>query len=277
MEVIGLVRKKANERCYFQIEECDLTRSVDVKRVITKIKPDFVLHLAGKNNVLHSWQDPAGYINSNVMGTVYLLENLRIINPIARVVIAGSALEFNPDTNFYNQPYGISKNFQTAVSGIWQQLFNLQVIIAKPSNLIGPGPSSGVCSLFAQRIAKMEEGKEKEALHIANLTEKRDFLDVRDAVEAYRVLLKKGKPGEIYELGTGTFRSLDEVAKVFKTLSNVNFDVVSQIPPEGNHTNSIPYQYTSLNKIYELGLKPKYSFQDSLSDILNYSCQTLLS
>ena len=74
------------------------------------------------------------------------------------------------------------------------------IIIAKPSNLIGPGESNGICSILAKKMIDIESGRSKAIIEVNSLKDSRDFLDVRDAIKAYHVLLRDGINGKQYNI-----------------------------------------------------------------------------
>jgi GDP-4-dehydro-6-deoxy-D-mannose reductase len=147
----------------------------------------------------------------------------------------------------------------------WASLYNMNIVIAKPSNLIGPGLSNGVCSIFARKIVDMEKTKSENVLRVNNLYAKRDFIDVRDAVNAYETLLLKGKSGEVYDIASGINRSLEEVIHVMKSLTEVDFQVKSQTNNQIEEPNE-----NLLNKISALNWKSTIPFKSSINDILTY-------
>ncbi|WP_025688878.1 NAD-dependent epimerase/dehydratase family protein, partial [Paenibacillus zanthoxyli] len=137
---------------------CDLNDGEAVKKMIEDTAPGEVLHLAGRNSVPESWRSPAQYLETNVMAAVYLLDALRSRNEV-RLLVAGSRLKFNPGAGEPPpHPYSLSKTLEELVSLSWGTLFRQQVLIAEPCNLIGPGPSTGFCSLLAGHIARSEQG-----------------------------------------------------------------------------------------------------------------------
>ena len=131
---------------------CDLTDLALVEETVKEIVPDQVLHLAGQNSVAKSWENPGNYLHANVLGTVNLLEGIRAYSPAARVLVAGSMLQ-EPITEPASHPYSLSKTMQMLVARTWEQLFKMKILLVKPCNLIGPGPSNGVCTIFAKKIA----------------------------------------------------------------------------------------------------------------------------
>lgn len=265
-EVVGIVRDSKTKISNGQSIQCDLEDNAQVKRVIEEIKPDYVLHLAGKNNVVQSWDNPSSFIHTNVLGTVHLLEGIRVTAPKSKVLVVGSMLQ-QPLREPANHPYSLSKSLQVLIAQNWGKMFNLNIMIAKPCNLIGPGPSQGVTSIFAEKIIQMEKGEIDPFFENQNVLAVRDFLDVRDAVAAYEMILRKGMAGECYEIGTGKFRSIGEMLIEFKSHTNIPFQVKAN-KEQASFTEAFYYLY--LEKIKGLGWAPTFSFSTSLYDILEY-------
>ncbi|WP_176345125.1 NAD-dependent epimerase/dehydratase family protein [Priestia aryabhattai] len=255
--------KKINWKC------CDLTDKASVKILIKKTKPQYVLHLAGQNHVGQSWIEPVHSLEVNSLSTAYLLDALRHENPSCKIVVTSSSLGFDPTSmSTFNNPYGLSKTIQSLIAQSFAVLYDMKVVIAKPSNLIGPGFSKGVCAVFAQKIVEMEKDqkdKPEHVLQVHNLNNQCDFLDVRDAVSAYETLLLKGKTGEIYNVSSGKRRSLEEIVKKLKEIALVDFEVRSLLKDALEKPARI--EPTGL---INLGWKPSIPFESSLRDILNF-------
>jgi GDP-4-dehydro-6-deoxy-D-mannose reductase len=265
-DVIAVTRKNPISCKNIQVEYCDLTNDHDVLNLVKKTKPQYLLHLAGQNHVGDSWVDPVSSLDVNVMSTLYLLEAIRKESPLCKVIVVGSALQFDlKDLSTVNHPYSLSKTLQVLIAQSWASLYNMNIVIAKPSNLIGPGLSNGVCSIFARKIVDMEKTKSENVLRVNNLYAKRDFIDVRDAVNAYETLLLKGKSGEVYDIASGINRSLEEVIHVMKSLTEVDFQVKSQTNNQIEEPNE-----NLLNKISALNWKSTIPFKSSINDILTY-------
>jgi GDP-4-dehydro-6-deoxy-D-mannose reductase len=263
-DVTAVTRKNSIATKGIHTEYCNLTNKNDVTNLIKKIKPHYLLHLAGQNHVGQSWIDPVSSLEANTMATAYLLEALRQENPSCKVVVVGSALEFDSENmSTLTHPYSLSKTLQVLVAQSWTFLYNMRIVIAKPSNLIGPGFSNGVCSIFAQKIANMEKNKAEKVLEVNNLNAQRDFIDVRDAVSAYETLLIHGKPGEIYDIASGKSRSLEEIINGFRSLTAIDFELKSQM----NNPIEQPVEIMPL-KLTDLGWKTVIPFESSLSHIL---------
>ncbi|KZM52814.1 MAG: UDP-2-acetamido-2,6-dideoxy-hexulose 4-reductase [Bacillaceae bacterium] len=266
-DITAVTRNQTSNQGYlFQVEPCELTSKNSVFQLIEKVKPDYLLHLAGINHVNKSWKEPILTIETNFLSTLYLLDAVRQIKPSCKIITIGSSLQFNPDeiANL-EHPYSLSKTLQVMISQAWEKLFNMNIVIAQPSNIIGPGRSKGVTSIFATKIVQMEKNKLDKVLVVNNLTTRRDFIDVRDVVKAFEVLFNKGVVGEIYKISSGKTHSLGEVVQIYKTLTDVDF----KIEPL---TTDVDKQIIDENpfKLFKLGWNPTLSIHCSLTDTLNY-------
>jgi nucleoside-diphosphate-sugar epimerase len=245
---------------------CDLTNESAVTELIVTVQPNYVLHLAGRNAVKESWEEPMNYIKTNVVGTLHLIEGIRKGAPHCRTLVVGSALQYNPAADDSPpHPYSLSKTLQVMISKAWEELLNIDLMIAKPTNLIGPGRSNGICSIIGRKIVDIENAKCSPVIDVNNLQAERDFLDVRDAVEAYRLLLLHGGTGGSYEIGSGVSRSMQETLERYKQCSTKDFAITENKP--GKIEKPIKL---NLSKIKQLAWTPKIPFSTSLNDILNF-------
>ncbi|MFF2910982.1 NAD-dependent epimerase/dehydratase family protein [Paenibacillus sp. NPDC057934] len=261
---------------------CDLSDRKAVHEMIQTVAPDEVLHLAGKNSVPESWRDPLLYIESNVMATLYLLEALRS-RPQSRILVAGSRLKFKAGTvEGPPHPYSLSKTLEELASLAWGTLFRQPVIIAEPCNLIGPGPSTGFCSLLARYIVTLETGGQPPLFKLSSRYDLRDFLDVRDAVRAYSVILNKGETGTVYKIDSGQQRSLGEIAEYLVSRSAVAVPLdwglgadepLKQVTTNRTQREDVRADDQNLKATPEvnvatLGWQPEIGLETSLTDIL---------
>ncbi|HEY0828711.1 MAG TPA: NAD-dependent epimerase/dehydratase family protein [Bacilli bacterium] len=244
---------------------CDLAHQDQVKRLVGEVRPQYVLHLAGRNHAGDSWQEPVSYLETNVMGTVYLLDALRQTGP-CRILVAGSMLSFplsgKPQPP---HPYSLSKTMQVLVSQSWHHLYGLDLMVAEPSNLIGPGYSNGICGLLARKIVNFEQGLDLAPFKLSSTLEKRDFVDVRDAVSAYGIMLESGKAGAVYPVGSGSSHSLGDLIACYQSLAG------KPLPLEIGHlTNPQEPKPVDMIPLRELGWRPRIRFQTSVEDTLNF-------
>ncbi|BBI35006.1 NAD-dependent epimerase/dehydratase family protein [Cohnella abietis] len=271
-EVIAVVSPgRANEpiEATAHTEICDLTDGEAVARMLRRIEPAAVLHLAGRNAVDFSWRQPATTLSINLMSTVHVLEGVRGLKEPCRVLVIGSMIKANADKLTYaSHPYGFSKTLQVTAAQAWHHWYGIPVMIAEPSNLIGPGGSEGICGKLARWVVAAEEVEGKlQPFVLSSLHEARDFLDVRDAVSAYEAVINKGQPGESYALESGTLRTLAEIKREFDDASSTELPWSIRSSSQEILPSPLPRD-TSM--VQNLGWKPVHSFQKSINDALNY-------
>ncbi|MBD8500273.1 NAD-dependent epimerase/dehydratase family protein [Paenibacillus arenosi] len=284
MKVTAFVRRRVSFDSTLSINqiEVDILKPKALRHFMQQVSPQYVLHLAGMNAVQQSWRAPAEAMHINMLGTVHVLESVREF-PDTRVLVITSKLKSAPAASSSNlHPYAISKWFQEQAALAWSQLYPMHIMMAEPSNLIGPGPSTGICALLGNYVARCERGEPEQPFTFSSRADWRDYLDVRDAVAAYAHILQNGANSRIYRVESGRVRALEEVSEVFQNMA----------------TATIPYQWKDTTPLAEFssmsskstessgkinndqeevlpvleswGWKPKYSFTESVADILNY-------
>ncbi|UKS27627.1 SDR family NAD(P)-dependent oxidoreductase [Paenibacillus sp. HWE-109] len=264
-QVAALSRTRVVTHNRVQSWTCDLTKHEQITEIVQQLKPNYVLHLAGRNAVAESWREPMAYMMTNLMSTFYLLDALRCV-PQCRIVVVGSMLTYAPlENRTPPHPYSMSKTFQTWGALDWAHLFEQQVMIARPSNLVGPGPSNGICGLLSYHVAQLEKGKNKAPFKLSSLVEERDFLDVRDAVRAYDHLLEKGISGRTYPVASGRNRSIGEIVDILRLLTATELPVMA-----AQLSDYTPPRPIDVTQMYNMKWKPSIPFEDSLKDALTY-------
>ncbi|MCY9694377.1 NAD-dependent epimerase/dehydratase family protein [Paenibacillus alginolyticus] len=265
LQVAAISRSQRSSESSVQSWICDLTKHEQVKELVAQLKPDYVMHLAGRNAVAESWREPIAYMENNMMSTFYLLDALRCV-PECRIVVVGSMLTYVPtDSQKPPHPYSMSKSFQTWGALDWAHLFEQKVMIASPSNLIGPGPSNGICGLLARASVQVEAGINGAPFKLSSLVEERDYLDVRDAVAAYDLILEHGVPGCVYPVASGINLSLGQIAHMLQQL------LVKKLTIEAGQISSYkPPARIDITQTLRLGWNPNRSLEESLRDALTY-------
>jgi len=271
-EVLGVSRQPSNIKGNnASLISCDLTNKNKLTELIKKNKPDKVLHLAGQNHVPSSWLDPIASLEINTLSTAYLLEAIRLQAPECKVLVVGSTLQFDVnDFTTLDHPYSLSKTLQELIARSWELLYEMDIVIAKPSNLIGPGKSNGVCSILAKKVAEMELHGAEKVLKVNNLLAQRDFLDVRDAISGYEILFNKSQSGSVHNITSGLPRYLKEITNSLQALSSVNFAVEST---EDKLEEKVINLSSNLILENRTNLIP---FEKSMEDILNYQRRVLV-
>lgn len=264
-----------------QVHVMDLMDTNQVDEVISVIKPDYIYHLAGQSSVGLSWENPELTINTNVIGTIHLLEAVKKFAVTSRVLIVGSSDEYGPirpeqcpineeTTLSPSSPYATSKKAQEEIALQFSKAYNLDVVLVRAFNHIGPGQRKGfVVADFASQIAEIEKGIRQATIKVGNLEAKRDFTDVRDVVRAYRDVMTYGKVGEIYNVGSGRAYTIQELLDELIALSNIPIEVYKD--PQKMRPSDIPLVQCDNRKLIETCKSQfKYSLKDTLLDTLDY-------
>lgn len=264
-----------------EVLTCDILDKEETKNTLEEIKPDRIFHLAGLTFDPDSHQSPEKFYSINVFGTINLLEAVKQlgINPL--IHIACSSAEYglilekeNPvmETNHFRpiSPYGISKLAQDMVGYQYYKNHGLRVVRTRAFNITGPGEKGNfVCSNFARQIALIEKGKQEATIYVGNLDSKRDFVDIRDVVQAYWLAVDKGISGEVYNLCSGKAYSIGEMLNILLQMTKEN--IVVKQDAERMRPSDIPLQVGSFQKFHkQTGWEPIISLQETLKDLLNY-------
>lgn len=259
---------------------CDQTA---VLQTINDIQPTHILHLAAVTHVPTSFQEPQLTWQTNVMGTLNLLQAIYCHRPKAFLLFVSSAEvygdAFNPkqSTNEDNQcvpinPYAASKRAaELAVEQYFRK--GLKGVIARPFNHVGPGQSPNfVTAAFAKQIALIEAGLQAPIMKVGNLETYRDFLDVRDVCSAYLKLLdlnnQKSTPS-IFNIASGRPIKIDDVLQSLLQHSAIKVDI--QQDPDRLRPSDIPFACGDYERIHKLtGWRPQFNVRDSLPSLLDY-------
>lgn len=263
------------------IEECDLRDSTSVMRIIQKIKPDRIFHLAAQSFVPTSWHAPGESLTTNILGTLHIFEAVRQtgIDPIIQV--ACSSEEYGlvlPDelpikeTNPLRplSPYAVSKVGADMLAYQYFKSYGLKVIRTRGFNHTGPRRGDVfVCSTFAKQIAEIEAGQKEPVLLVGNLEAKRDFTDVRDIVKAYWLSTEHCEPGEAYNICSGVTHPIEEVLRMLLDMTDAQIEVRQD--PSRMRPSDVPVLLGDNTKFSKAtGWAPTIPFEQTLRDILDY-------
>lgn len=263
-------------------ENIDLLDRITTDKILDKFQPEYVLHLASVSSVAQSWHTPVESFVNNTNIFLNLVEQLRIKNNKCRILSVGSSEEFGevteaelPLTEEHPlkplSPYAVARVSQEMLSKIYADGFSLDIIMTRSFNHIGPGQKEiFVISSFAKQLVQLAKKKETDnILTTGNLTVIRDFVDVRDVVRAYYLLLKNGKSGEVYNICSGNGIILKEIVSKMSEL--LNLSVETKVNPSLVRPNENKKVIGSYQKIKrELGWEPEIPIEKSLKDIINY-------
>ncbi|MDI6619038.1 MAG: GDP-mannose 4,6-dehydratase [Clostridiales bacterium] len=257
----------------------DITDSSRVYDIVESIVPDYVFHLAAQSSAGLSWKAPQLTFNINVNGTINLLDAIKNVNNKCRVLVIGTSDEYgsvknNPvaedDPVEPENPYAISKMCQEKVCQLYVKAYGMNIVMTRSFSHIGPMQEPNfVIADWAKQISEIEKGIREPVISVGNINIKREFADVRDVIKAYLLLIEKGVPGEVYNVGSGRLYSLEDILK--RLLSFSNKDIQIQVDQQKiRPVESKPAQ-CNYDKLFNLcGWKPEFSIDESLKEIIEY-------
>jgi GDP-4-dehydro-6-deoxy-D-mannose reductase len=257
--------------------ETDVADGSAVRRVVHDVAPDAIYHLAAMTHVGESWEDPSAVLRVNVLGTAEVLAAART-RPETRVLVVSSAEVYGvvgPEQLPLGEstptapasPYAASKLAAEAVALQAWRGYRQPVIVVRPFNHIGPGQSP---NFFVPALAKrIVEARRSGAgsLRVGTLTTRRDFTDVRDVVAAYRLLIEKGVPGDVYNVCSGRDVAMSEVAAHLLALAGA--DLTLETDPELVRPVDVPVLRGDAGRLHvATGWEPSIPLATTLADVL---------
>lgn len=259
----------------------DLTDRDTTDTLIAEVRPPVVAHLAAQSSVTESLSDPMRTFTDNTRMQLNLLEAVSTHVPEARVLVIGSCDEYGyvtPDENPVDEqqelrpltPYALSKVAQDLMGYQYYKSRGLNVIRVRPFVQVGPRRSDQfVAGSFARQVAEIEARKSAPIIEVGNVDLQRDITDVRDTVEAYALLIEKGQPGAVYNVGTGESSSLRELLMATMRAAGVEAEIRQN--PVLRRTGEPPVLVSDSSRTRALtGWAPRISLQQSAADTLDY-------
>lgn len=260
----------------------DLKNYQNVKNKLKKIKPDLIFHLASNADVRGSFDKPIKHTENNNIITVNLLEAIRQLKLKTLIIICSTSevygnvskknlpiTENHPITPI--NPYAVTKTFQDLMAQVYNKSFKINVIITRMFSYTNARRKNLFQTSFARQIVDIEKAKTNVLKH-GNLKSIRTFVDIEDAMEAYWLTAKKGKIGEIYNIGGEKVISVKDFLNTLIKLTQKKINC----KPDKNlfRPKDIGIQISDSSKFKRhTGWKPKINFKKSVEKLLNYCRQ----
>jgi len=241
---------------FYKADICDKAR---IDSIFHKERPDIVVHFAAESHVDRSINDAAPFIETNIKGTQTLIDASRTHNVKKFIFISTDEVygeiangKFTEDSPIRpNSPYAASKAAADLLVQAYVRTYNFPAIIVRPSNNYGPWQyPEKLVPLAILRIL----GGGKIPVYGKGLNV-REWLYVDDCCRGIMTIMRKGKIGQIYNLGSACeSRNIDTVKLLLKTLgsSQERFKFVKD-----RLGHDIRYSLNSNKLCRKLGWKPK--------------------
>ena len=292
VQVLGLVRwwepKENIEHILDKIKLCygDLVDTPSLEAILKEHKPEVIFHLAAQSYVDFSFLAPITTLETNVIGTANLLETIKRLklssgyDPIVHIAssseVYGQVKENEVPIKENNpfrpaSPYAVSKVGEDMLA--FQYWLSWKIKTIRTRLFTHTGPRRGevfVESNFAKQIAAIEAGLQEPVVKVGNLNSIRTFLDIKDAIRAYWLLIEKCSPGEVYNVGGVETMTVGEMLNKLLKLSTVK-NIKVEVDPARLRPSDVTLQIPCIDKFVEVtGWKPEIPFEKTMSDLLDY-------
>ncbi|MDE2512018.1 MAG: GDP-mannose 4,6-dehydratase [Elusimicrobia bacterium] len=252
----------------------DLADPDQARALVAAARPDEVYHLAGTTRV----QDWNGRWRAHVSSTVNLLEALASTRRPVRMVISGSSAEYGGAGGARRPneasplepvtPYGACKLAQTLAALSFSR-GSVNVVAARIFNVLGPGtPENLAPGAFARQIARVARGLQPPEIVVGDLVTRRDYVDVRDVAAALELLMRRGRSGECYNVGTGRSTPMRAVLHGLADAAGVR--IAERADPVLRRASEVRDVAADARKIRRLGWAPRIPLAKSLADTLAF-------
>ncbi len=227
-----------------------------------------VFHLAGKTFVPDSWNDPHAFCQTNVLGTVNVLEfcrKKRIPLTYLSAYVYGhpDSLPIGEDSPVRpSNPYALTKRLAEETCEFYASAHELPVITIRPFNVYGIGQAANflIPAIISQVLTDGEE------IIVKDLGPRRDYVYLEDLVTALLATLDKPGGYRVYNIGSGVSLSVQEVIDVIQDIAHTRKKVVCDTAVRTNELMDVVADITRAER--ELGWCPETSFHAGIENII---------
>ena len=245
-----------------------------VNAILKKNQVDAIVHFAAESHVDRSIVDSLDFVRTNVTGTYNLLECARLHSiqkfmHISTDEVYGSTPEGSfteTDMLSPSSPYSASKAGSDLLALSYFKTHKLPVIVTRCTNNYGPYQFPE--KLIPFFVTNLIEGKKVPVYGTGKNV--RDWIHVNDHCRALEFLLRKGVPGEIYNIGGGNERTNLEITHKILSLLKRDKSMIDYVKDRPGHD----FRYSvDCSKLRSLGWMPEYSFDDGLAATVTWYSQ----
>lgn len=260
----------------FRFEKMDICDREAVFKIFEEEKPDIVVNFAAESHVDRSIENPAVFLQTNILGTQVLMDasrkfNVKRYHQVSTDEVYGDLPLDRPDLFFTEEtplktssPYSSSKAGADLLVGAYYRTFGLPVSISRCSNNYGPYqfPEKLIPLMIANALAEKPLPVYGKGLNV------RDWLYVEDHCKAIDLIIRKGKAGEVYNIGGhNEMRNIDIVKIICKALGKSE-DLITYVADRKGH--DMRYAIDPAKIHAELGWLPETKFNDGIQKTIEW-------
>ena len=264
-----------------KLHYADLTDLASMIRVISEIKPDEVYNLAAQSHVRISFDQPIYTANVTGLGTLNILEAVKLVNTEIKIYQASSSEMFGNsiDEDGYQRettpmnpvsPYGCAKVFSYNICRNYRNAYNMKIWNGILFNHESPRRGTNfVTNKVVKAAVRISLGLQ-DKLHIGNLDATRDWGHAKDYVYAMWLMLQSDKPDD-YVCSTGISHSVKDLCDY--TFSSLGLDYKDYLVVDEKHfrpeeLENLKGDSTKLRK--NLGWETEYTFESMIDEMIKY-------
>jgi|TARA_B110000971_G_C19985562_1_gene489395 UDP-glucose 4-epimerase len=257
--------KKSIKSKKFSFYKKDIRNFNNIKNIFKNV--DIVYHFAALSDVVPSIEEPIEYLDTNIMGTVNVLEAMRK-NNIKKIIYAASSSCYGIPKKFPTTeneeikpmyPYALSKNLGEQVIKHWSKTYKIEFVSLRLFNVYGTRSRTNSAYGAALGVFLKQKLSNYPFTIIGNGKQKRDFIHVDDVVKAFYLSINKSAKNIILNIGSGNPRSVLEMANILKGKKIF----ISKRPGEPDITHA------KIDKAkFTLKWKPEISLEEGLDSVL---------
>jgi GDP-4-dehydro-6-deoxy-D-mannose reductase len=275
--------RKHLESLDYDVFGIDLKNGLDIRDyesvriALDFYRPDKIFHLAALTYVPESFLDPRRAIDTNVTGSLNILEAVRHLGLKTKIHMAGTSEEYGDTSEAAEpiteaslpnplSPYAIAKLAMDHLGRLYARSYNMHVVVTRTYNHAGPGRGEEFAeSAFAKQVAQIERGERDKLTH-GNLESIRNYTDVRDVVKAYAKAIDL--PSGLYNICSDRNVTMQEMLDIL--ISHAATDIPTEVDKNLYRPADFSFKKPSCAKFTALtGWKPEISLEDMLKDILD--------
>ncbi|MFA6148715.1 MAG: dTDP-glucose 4,6-dehydratase [bacterium] len=252
----------------YRFHRADICDAAEVARIFAEEKPEAIVNFAAETHVDRSIDDPALFLRTNILGTQVLLDAARKAKVARYLQIStdevygslGDSGKFSEESPLKpNSPYAASKTSADLLVRAYGKTFGLPVLVTRCSNNYGPYQFPE--KLIPFFVTLLHEGKPVPVYGDGRNV--RDWIHVEDHSRAVDAVLRRGRPGEIYNVGGGNERTNIEITKLLIAAMGKDERSMKFVPDRPGHDRRYAIDDAKIRA--ELGVVPQVPFEEGLS------------